>query len=56
MKCYYTLFSKNGLMKNIGNYIIIIIIIIAFIFSILFKIKEYNTIKLLVNEEIKKII
>ena len=41
MKCYYTLFSKNGLMKNIGNYIIIIIIIIAFIFSILFKIKEF---------------
>ena len=37
MKCYYALFKKEGIIKNIGNYILGIIIIFTFILSILFK-------------------
>ena len=36
MKCYNTLFTKNGIFKNIGNYIIISSIIIFIILAILF--------------------
>ena len=36
MKCIYTLFSKKGLIKNIGNYILIVIIISLLISTILF--------------------
>ena len=55
MKCYYTLFTKIGLIKNIGNYIMSILIIFTIILAILFKLKGYNQIILLVNEIIKKI-
>ena len=36
MKCVYTVFTKEGLSKNIGNYILLIIIIIFAILSLLF--------------------
>jgi hypothetical protein len=36
MKCTYTLFSKKGIVKNIGNYILIVIIISLLISTILF--------------------
>ena len=36
MKCTYTLFSKKGIIKNIGNYILIVIIISLLISTILF--------------------
>ena len=36
MKCYYTLFTKEGLKTNIGNYIILFIILLFIISAILF--------------------
>ena len=36
MKCTYTLFTKNGIIKNIGNYILLFIIISLLISAILF--------------------
>ena len=36
MKCYNTLFSKDGLLENIGNYILVIITIIFMILGIIF--------------------
>ena len=36
MKCFQTLFSKNGLIKNIGNYILLFNIVFNFICGILF--------------------
>ena len=53
MKCYYTLFNINGLLKNIGNYIISSIIIFTIILSVLFKIKGYNNLKNKINKIIK---
>ena len=41
LKCYNTLFSENGLKKNIGNYIILSIIFLFVISTILFVIKGY---------------
>ena len=42
IKCYKLLFSKKGLISNIGNYIIISIIFIIIINLILFSIKGYQ--------------
>ena len=36
MKCYYTLFTKEGLSRNIGSYLLIIIFVIFIISGILF--------------------
>ena len=44
MKCYNILFSKDGFFKNIGNYILISIILIYIISMILFYIKGYSLI------------
>ena len=49
MKCYYTLFKKEGIIKNIGNYTIDVILIIIIILSILFKIKGYNKLIMKIN-------
>ena len=49
IKCYYTLFKKEGIIKNLGNYIISIIIILTIIFCIIFRMKGYYKIKILVN-------
>ena len=52
MKCVYTLFSKDGLQKNIANYIIVIIFILFSILSILF----YKVGYYLIENDIKQII
>ena len=52
MKCVYTLFTKDGLLKNIGNYILITSIIIFVISSILFYKCGYH----IIETEIKEII
>ena len=44
MKCYKKLFSKNGLIDNIGSYILLSIIFIYIVSSFLFSIKGYNII------------
>ena len=36
IKCYNTLFSKEGLLTNIGNYILLFSIILCIITSIIF--------------------
>ena len=52
MKCYYTLFTKEGLYKNIGSYILIFTILLLLISSILF----YKCGYLLLEDDIKEII
>ena len=42
LKCYKTLFSKEGISSNIGFFIIMIIILIYIITSLIFCIKQYN--------------
>ena len=42
IKCYKLLFSKDGIKKNIGNYIISSILLLTLILSIIFKIKGYG--------------
>ena len=45
IKCYKSLFTKKGLIKNIGNYVLISIIIINIILFLLFKIKGFKKLK-----------
>jgi len=45
MKCYYKIFKKEGIKKNIGNYIILSIILLSIILIIIFYIKGYNILK-----------
>ena len=52
MKCYKVLFSKSGLIKNIGSYILLLIILIFLVSSILFYLTGYNEI----NNKIQNII
>ena len=52
MKCVYTLFSKQGLSNNIGNYIMISIIILFIIILVLF----YKVGYVLLLNDIKKIL
>ena len=42
MKCYYTLFTKNGLLKNIGSYILLFTTLFIIISAILFHKCGYN--------------
>ena len=51
MKCYYTLFTKSGLIKNIGSYILLFTIILFLISGILFYKCGYH----LLEDEIKEI-
>ena len=57
MKCYRLLFSSDGLISNIGSYVIIFIIFITLMEYIMFfiegKNKYYNEIKILINKFIK---
>ena len=46
MKCYNTLFSKNGLINNIGSYIILIIFLFFIVSSIIFYLKGYSKINI----------
>ena len=52
MKCYYTLFTKNGLIKNIGSYILLFTILLFMISLILFYKCGYP----LLEEDIKEVI
>ena len=52
MKCYYTLFTKEGLYKNIGSYILIFTILLTIISSILFYKCGYQ----LLEDDIQEII
>ena len=52
MKCFNTLFSKYGLLKNIGNYILITIIVLFISSGILFYKIGYN----LLDNDMKQII
>ena len=52
LKCYNTLFSKNGIKRNIGSLIIFPIIISHFICILLFYIKNLN----IIHDKIKDII
>ena len=42
MKCYKLLFVKEGIIKNIGNFILLFIILIFIICTIIFPFKSYN--------------
>ena len=53
IKCYKSLFTKKGLIKNIGNYILISIIIINMILFLLFKIKGFKELKNQIDNIIK---
>ena len=52
MKCFNTVFSKYGLLKNLGNYILLLIIIVFSVSSIFFYKVGYN----LLENEIKQIL
>ena len=45
IKCYGKVFNKKGLLKNLGNYFLSIIILSIVILFILFKFKGYNILK-----------
>ena len=49
MKCYTVLFSKIGILNNIGAYILIPIIILQIIFIIIFYKRDYPLIKKVIN-------
>ena len=49
IKCYYLLFKKENLQYNIGNYIILCIIIIYIICFFIFIFKGYNSLKNEIN-------
>ena len=53
IKCYKTLFTKEGLIKNIGSYILLSIIKINIIIILLFDIKGFKKIKNQINYIIK---
>ena len=42
IKCYYMLFKKNGLKKNIGSYILLSLILVCLLFTFIFKFKDYK--------------
>ena len=44
IKCYRLFFTENGFKKNIGNYILIFLIIFEIILAIIFKAKDYKII------------
>ena len=53
VKCYKLLFSKEGLIKNIGSYILLIIIILNIPLGIIFLFKEYKLLHLKIDNIIK---
>ena len=54
MKCYYTLFTKEGLSDNIGSYILLIIIILFIVLGILFYKCGYPLLEEMIKEIIKE--
>ena len=53
IKCYKLLFSKEGLIFNIGSYILLIILFLFFIFSTIFCFKGFKEINNIINIFIK---
>ena len=53
IKCYYKLFKKEGIIKNMGFYIMSVMIIFSIILSLLFRIKGYNNLKKQIDDIIK---
>ena len=49
VKCYKLLFSKEGLIKNIGSYILLIIILLNIPLGIIFLFKEYKLLHIQIN-------
>ena len=54
LKCYYIVFTKNGLKFNIGSYILLFIILINIISLIVFLAKGHKYLSFLINSLIKK--
>ena len=54
IKCYYTFFTKNGFLKNIGNFIIIVILILYIIETVYFIIKGYDKFKIKITKIISR--
>ena len=54
MKSYKTFFSKDGLIKNIGSYALLLIILINIFLLLYFLFKESNFVNILINEIIKE--
>ena len=54
MKCVYTLFSKEGLISNIGNYIFLFIILFYFTSAILFHKCGYPLLENTMNDILEK--
>ena len=50
IKCYYILFTKKGILYNIGSYILLFIIIIHIISLILFILKGFKKLNLIIKE------
>ena len=58
MKCWKLLLFKKGLIKNIGNYILLIIILLCIIFLFIFISNDYKKIKkiiILLKNQLKKL-
>ena len=53
MKCYQLLFSKDGIIQNIGSYILLFIILANIPLLIIFKVKEYHILNKMINDLIK---
>ena len=52
IKCFKEVFSKNGLKKNIGSYIILVILFLFILLCILFYLKEYNLFFLKIDKDL----
>jgi len=53
MKCLKLLFSKNGIINNIGNYVLLSILLLNIILSIYFKFKEFDNFCNIIRELIQ---
>ena len=53
MKCYKLFLSKDGLIKNIGNYSLLLIILSNIALLLYFLFKEFNYLNIIISEIIK---
>ena len=54
LKCYYVLFTKDGLLNNIGSYVLISIIVVFIISAFVFYFKGYNSLLRRINKIISE--
>ena len=52
IKCYYTLFTKEGIITNIANYILLFTIILFLISSILFYKCGYHLLEMVIQDKL----